>query len=212
MAVAVQAVTPQGPVTLLPADTVGSVVNIPLTQPPWAPGKARPIPGQLARAADGAIVARCTGCGVPGEDFALLPASGQFAHPREPGMHIDERDTEIRNNELHIHVQLRLRATDHASRAQLDLVTPTANIAEFRRFRAGHSESFNSLVGDLAFIALGAAVTALGYHTAADAYHKGDTGVVFAGGALLTAGLAIGAGGVYLMIPDRTIDEPIWPR
>lgn len=212
MTVAVLAATPQGPITLLPAGAAGGAVDLPLTQPPFAPGNGQPIPGQVQRAPDGAILARCTGCGVAPEDFALLPGSGQFARPREPGLHIGERDTEIRGNDLLVHVQLRLKATDRTRLARLDLVTPTANIAEFRRFRAGRSESFNSLVGDLAFIVLGAAVAVVGYRLASNAHDKGDTGVTIAGGTLGAAGVAIGAGGVYLLIPEPTINEPIWPR
>jgi hypothetical protein len=212
MAVAVHAATPQGSITLLPAEAAGGVVDLPLTQPPFAPGKGQPIPGQVQRAPDGAILARCTGCGVAPEDFALLPGSGQFARPREPGLHVGERDTEIRGNDLLVHVQLRLKASDRTRFAQLDLVTPTANIAEFRRFRAGSSQSFNSLVGDLALIVAGAAVAVLGYHVASNAHSRGDTGVTVVGGVLCAAGVAIGAGGVYLLIPEPTIDEPIWPR
>jgi hypothetical protein len=212
MAVAVQAATPQGPITLLPAGAAGGAVELPLTQPPFAPGKGQPIPGQVQRAPDGAILARCTGCGVAPEDFALLPRSGQFARPKEPGLHIGERDTEIRGNDLLVHVQLRLKATDRIRIAQLDLVTPTANIAEFRRFRQGSSQSSDSLVGDLALVVLGAGVAVLGYRVASNANNKGDTGVTVVGGVLCAAGVAIGAGGVYLIIPESTIDEPIWPR
>jgi hypothetical protein len=113
-----------------------------------------------------------------------------------------------------IHVPLRLRsAAGELAQARVDLVTPTSNIAEFRRYRQGQGSSFNGLVGDIALIGLGALAGGLGYSLVSDAAsHNKGAGNYAAGIALMAGGVGIAAMGVYLMIPESEVDEPLWPR